>query len=204
MRANPTPILTAQYRLPTVWQTLSMRGRTRAPDRSDRGGEEPMQELQQRAAWDGKIFVDGEFRAPDGGGTLTVLDKAAQEPLGTAGVGSTADVDAAVRAAQRAQPGWAAEPYDVRAGVMRAAAAELQRRADEIATLLVRETGCIRGKAEYEVGGAANELFEAAGLTSRATASIIPSHNPTRVSIAERIPRCVIGCLTPWNFPLVL
>ena len=32
-----------------------------------RGREEPMQELQQRAAWDGKIFVDGEFRSPRGG-----------------------------------------------------------------------------------------------------------------------------------------
>jgi benzaldehyde dehydrogenase (NAD) len=163
-----------------------------------------MQELQQRAVWDGKIFVDGEFRTPDGGGTLTVLDKAAQEPLGTAGVASASDLDAAVRAAKAAQPGWAAEPYDVRAGVLRAAAAELQRRADEIATLLVRETGCIRGKAEYEVGGAANELFEAAGLTSRPIAQIIPSHNPTRVSVAERIPRGVVACITPWNFPLIL
>ena len=163
-----------------------------------------MQELeQQRAAWDGKIFVDGEFRAP-GGGTLAVLDKAAQEQLGSAGVASSADLDAAVRAAKAAQPGWAAEPYDVRAGVMRAAAAELQRRADEIATLLVRETGSIRGKADYEVGGAANELFEAAGLTSRPIAQVIPSHNPTRVSIAERLPRGVVGCITPWNFPLIL
>src|SRR5918994_6466794 len=130
MGAIPTPFLTAQYRLPRVWQTLSTRGRTRRPDRSDRGGEEPMQELQERAAWDGRIFVDGEFRAPEGGGTLTVLDKAAQAPLGTAGVASAADLDAAVRSARAAQPGWAAAPYDVRAGVLRAAAAELQRRAD--------------------------------------------------------------------------
>ena len=163
-----------------------------------------MQELEQRAPWDGRIFLDGEFRAPEGGATLTVLDKAAQQPLGTVGVASAADLDAAVRAAQAAQPAWAATPYDVRAGVLRAAAAELQARGDEIAGLIVRETGSIRGKADYEVGGAANELFEAAGLTSRATASVIPSHNPTRVSVAERIPRGVIGVLTPWNFPLIL
>ena len=127
-----------------------------------------MQELEQRAAWDGKIFVDGGFRAPEGGETLTVLDKAAQEPIGAVGVASTADLDAAVGAAKAAQPAWAAEPYDVRAGILRAAAAALQARADEVASLIVRETGSIRGKADYEVGGAANELFEAAGLTSRA------------------------------------
>jgi len=163
-----------------------------------------MQELEQRATWDGKIFLDGEFRSPGDGETLTVLDKAAQAPLGTAGVASVADLDAAVDAAKAAQPAWAAEPYDVRAGILRAAAAELQARADEIATLLVRETGGIRGKAEYEVGGAANELFEAAALTSRATAGTLPSHNPTRVSTAERVPRGVVGAITPWNFPLIL
>jgi benzaldehyde dehydrogenase (NAD) len=162
-----------------------------------------MQELTQHAVWDGKIFVDGEFRTPEGG-TLTVLDKAAQRPIGSAGVASVADVDAAARAARAAQPAWAAQPYDVRAGVLRAAAGELQSRADEFAELLVRETGCIGGKAQYEVGGAANELFEAAGLTSRPIAQVIPSHNPTRVSVAERIPRGVVGCLTPWNFPLIL
>ena len=66
----------------------------------------------------------------------------------------------------------------MRAGILRAAAAELQARADEIATLLVRETGCIRGKADYEVGGAANELFEAAALTSRAIAADHPLAQP--------------------------
>ena len=163
-----------------------------------------MQELEQRAGWDGMIFVDGEFRSPQGGETLTVLDKAAQQPIGTVGVASKEDLDTAMAAAKAAQPAWAAEPYDARAGVLRAAAAELQARADEIATMLVRETGCIRGKAQYEVGGATNELLEAAALTSRPLATVIPSHNPTRVSIAERIPRGVVGCITPWNFPLVL
>ena len=140
-----------------------------------------MQELEQRAAWDGKIFVDGGFRAPEGGATLTVLDKAAQEPIGAVGVASTADLDAAVGAAKAAQPAWAAEPYDVRAGILRAAAAALQARADEVASLIVRETGSIRGKADYEVGGAANELFEAAGLTSRAISHDHPVARPRAV-----------------------
>ena len=79
-----------------------------------------MQELEQRTAWEGKIFLDGEFRTPDGGGALTVLDKAAQQPIGTVGVASAADLDAAVAAAKAAQPAWAAQPYDVRAGILRA------------------------------------------------------------------------------------
>ena len=123
----------AATRVASVWQTLSARA---IEER-----EEAMQELEQRAAWDGKIFVDGGFRGPEGGATLTVLDKAAQAPIGSVGVASPADLDAAVGAARAAQPAWAAEPYDVRAGILRAAAAALEARADEVASLIVRETG---------------------------------------------------------------
>jgi benzaldehyde dehydrogenase (NAD) len=151
---------------------------------------------------EGTIFVAGEFRAT--GATAPVLEKATGEPLARAGVASIEDLDAAVAAAVEAQPAWAATTYDERAAVLRRAAGALEARADEIADLIVRETGSIAGKAQYEVGGAANELYEAAGLTSRAIAEILPSHSPTRVSIAERVPVGVVGAITPWNFPLIL
>jgi benzaldehyde dehydrogenase (NAD) len=153
--------------------------------------------------WDGKIFVGGAFTG-GGGGTETVFDKGAQSPLGTVGTASEQDVDRAIAAAGAAQPAWAAAGYDVRAGVLRSAAFALQQRAGEFVEQIVRETGSIAGKAEYEVGAAVNELFEAAALTSRAVAEILPSHSTSRLSIAQRVPVGVVGCLTPWNFPLVL
>ncbi len=136
--------------------------------------------------------------------TLAVLEKATGAPMGEVDVASVQDVDAAVEAAVAAQAEWAATPYDVRAGVLRAAAAALTARAAEITDLIVRETGSIAGKAEYEVGGAANELYEAAGLTSRAVGEILPSHSPGRFSLAQRIPVGVVAAITPWNFPLIL
>ena len=153
---------------------------------------------------EGKIFVGGEFRASGSGAAETVFDKAAQQPLGTAGTASAEDVEQAIGEAGRAQRAWAAEGYDVRAGVLRNAAFALQRRSAEFVEQIVRETGSIAGKAEYEVGAAVNELFEAAALTSRPVAEILPSHSTTRLSIAQRVPVGVVGCLTPWNFPLVL
>jgi benzaldehyde dehydrogenase (NAD) len=137
-------------------------------------------------------------------GAAPVLEKATGEPLGHAPVATAADVDAAVAAAVQAQPGWAAASYETRAGVLRRAAAALEERAGEIADLIVRETGSIRGKAEYEIHASGNELHEAAALTSRATGEILPSGSPTRFSIAERVPVGVVGALTPWNFPLIL
>jgi benzaldehyde dehydrogenase (NAD) len=153
---------------------------------------------------EGTIFVAGEFRAPKTGATLRVLEKATGNALADVGEAGVADVDDAVAAAVAAQEAWAATGYDERAGVLRRAAAALTARGDEIADLIVRETGAIPGKAQYEVGGAANELYEAAGLTSRAVGEILPSHSTTRVSIAERVPVGVVGAITPWNFPLIL
>jgi benzaldehyde dehydrogenase (NAD) len=153
---------------------------------------------------EGTIFVAGAFRPPSGGATAEVVEKATGRALSTVGVATVEDVDAAVGAAAAAQAGWAATTYDERAAVLRRAAAALQERADEIADLIVRETGAIPGKAAYEVGGAANELYEASALTSRAVGEILPSHSPTRVSIAERVPVGVVGAITPWNFPLIL
>ena len=158
----------------------------------------------EQGAWEGKIFVDGEFRSASSGATQTVLDKGRQAPLGTVGDASAEDDDTAVARAGAAQPAWAAEGYDIRAGILRKAAAALEERSAEFVEQVVGEAGAIAGKAEYEVNAAINELYEGAALTSRGSAEILPSHSTTRLSMATRIPVGVVGCLTPWNFPLVL
>jgi benzaldehyde dehydrogenase (NAD) len=154
--------------------------------------------------WAGKIFVDGEFRDAEGAAAAPVIDKGRGEELTRAGVASPSDLEGAVNSARAAQRDWAAEPYDVRAGLLRRVAQLITERSDEIAELIVRETGCIRGKADYEVGAGANELWEAAALTSRATAEVIPSHNPDKLSLVQRVPVGVVAAITPWNFPFVL
>jgi benzaldehyde dehydrogenase (NAD) len=160
-------------------------------------------EVAQRP-WAGRIFVDGEFTDAEGGRRTSVTDKGTGEELAEAGVASEADVDRAVRSAQAAQPGWAALAYDVRAGLLRRVARMLEDRSAEIADLIVRETGGIPGKAEYEVGAAQNECYEAAALASRATAEVLPSHNPGKLSLIQRLPVGVVAAITPWNFPVVL
>ena len=163
-----------------------------------------MATVVEERPWAGKVFVDGEFREPEGGRLAPATDKATGEELGPTGVASEADVDRAVRSAQTAQPGWAALGYDERAGLLRRVARALEDRAEEVAALIVRETGGIPGKAEYEVGAAQNELYEAAALTSRATAEVLPSHNTGKLSLVQRVPVGVVAAITPWNFPVVL
>jgi len=148
------------------------------------------------------VYIDGAFTAA--ADSVDVLEKATGGSLGSAGLGSRADLDRAVNAARRAQAEWAQQPYDARARLLRDVAARLADRADEFAELIVRETGSIRGKAEYEVGGAIEELYAAAALARRPLGEAIVSQDPGRSSIVERVPVGVVAAITPWNFPLIL
>ncbi len=159
-------------------------------------------QVQRRS--DSKLFIDGAFRDAAGGAASVVAEKSTGGELGRQATASRADLDRAVAGAKAAQPGWAATGYDIRAGLLRKVARLLEERADEIADMIVRETGSIRGKAQYEVGASGNELYEAAALPSRATGEILPSHNTGKLSIIQRVPVGVVAVITPWNFPLIL
>jgi len=157
-----------------------------------------------RGDWEGSIFVDGTFRASSSGETLTVLEKATGEPLGTVGMATTDDLETAMALSKKVQAEWAAQPYNVRADLLRKVADLIAERADDIAELIVRETGSIRGKAQYEVGGAIDELEAGAALAARPSGEILQSHDPNRLSLGERVPVGVVATITPWNFPLIL
>ena len=138
------------------------------------------------------------------GAVIEVRDKASGEIFAEAISATLADVDEAVAAAKRAQPAWAERPYTDRTAVLRAAAAALTDRAKQFRELIIRETGSIGGKADYEIGAATSELIEAAGLAARATGEVLPSSHAGRFSLSERVPVGLVGAITPWNFPLVL
>jgi benzaldehyde dehydrogenase (NAD) len=154
--------------------------------------------------WQGCLFSGGEFRAPARGGAIGVRDKASGEIFANAGLATDADVDTAAAVAKVAQPEWAGQTYDKRAAVLRDAAAALGDRAKSFRELIMRETGSIGGKADYEISAAISELTEAASLASRPVGEVLPSSHPGRFSLSERIPVGLIGVITPWNFPLVL
>ena len=153
---------------------------------------------------DRTLFIDGEFCEPAGGGVLDVCDKATGKVFATVGLATAQDVDRAVSTALVAQLEWAQRPYQERGSLLRAVAAELGARAGELRELIMRETGSIGGKADYEIGAAQSELIEAAALAARPTGELLQTNHAGRLSLSERVPVGVVGVLTPWNFPVVL
>jgi benzaldehyde dehydrogenase (NAD) len=158
--------------------------------------------LLDEGAWAGKLYSGG-WKNGDGG-TTPVLEKATGETLTEVAFAAPSDVARAVKIAAEAQQAWR-DAYGVekRAVFIKAANLLDEHRAD-IADWIVRETGGVRGKAEFELKMAMDELLEAASMPTQPSGVIVPSNQPSVTSIARRVPRGVVGVISPWNFPLIL
>jgi benzaldehyde dehydrogenase (NAD) len=150
----------------------------------------------------GATVFDGGWR-PSSGGTLPVTNPATGERLGTVGLADADDVKLAVAAATTAAPLWAATSAHARAEVMRNAAQILTLHREEVIGWLIAEGGAVRGKAEYEVGAAADELWTASAIATQPPGRIL-APGPGEYSTATRVPLGVVGVISPWNVPLLL
>ncbi|MFF4019709.1 aldehyde dehydrogenase family protein [Streptomyces sp. NPDC001843] len=132
-----------------------------------------------------------------------VTEPATGDSLATVTLAAPADVQAAARVAGAAQREWARVPHFVRAQVLRKAGDLFTAHADELREWIVRESGSIPGKADFELHVAAQECYEAAALASRPAGQVLPSEAP-RLSYTRRVPAGVVGVISPFNAPLIL
>jgi acyl-CoA reductase-like NAD-dependent aldehyde dehydrogenase len=142
-----------------------------------------------------------EWLESPGLGTTVVTEKATGAKLVEIGVASAEDISAAATSARIAQKAWAKLPGPKRGDVLREVSRLLLANSKEIADPLIRETGSIRAKAQWEVETTAREFLEAAALGSQPQGILTASLEAGRQSLARRILVGVIGIITPWNSP---
>jgi aldehyde dehydrogenase (NAD+) len=143
-------------------------------------------------------FIDGRWITSDGGGAIPVHSARTGEVWAEVSAGTSADVDAAVAAARRAFPGWAATDPAERARLLKALASGIRARADEIVALVAEEIGSVEPLARgMQVGAAAFAFDDAADSITEALDERMLGNS--RI-IAE--PLGVVAAITPWNFPL--
>ncbi|MBT2489937.1 benzaldehyde dehydrogenase [Streptomyces sp. ISL-96] len=137
------------------------------------------------------------------GGESDVVEPATGESLGRVTLATADDVATAAQTSGAVQSAWARTPHFVRAAVLRRAGDLFAAHADELREWLVRESGSIPGKADFELHVAAQECYEAAALASRPAGQVLPSEAP-RLSYTRRVPAGVVGVIAPFNAPLIL
>ncbi|HEY3684740.1 MAG TPA: NAD-dependent succinate-semialdehyde dehydrogenase [Streptosporangiaceae bacterium] len=148
------------------------------------------------------ILIDGEWRTAAGGASFAVTDPATGAVIGQAADGGRADTEAAIAAAGRALPAWAAATAYQRAAVLAKADAIMRERRRELAALMTREQGKPLKMAFNEVGYAADFLAWFAEEAKRIGGVTIPSARADQRFLTMRQPVGVVAAITPWNYPI--
>jgi aldehyde dehydrogenase (NAD+) len=144
------------------------------------------------------FFLDGQWVPATGRDPLAVVNPATEEQVASVPAGSEQDVDRAVVAARAAFAGWASKAPAERAALLSAAADALEARTDEVAALITSEMGTPLGFSKaVQVGNPVKVL--------RSYAEILGSYafeEKIANSLVVKEPIGVVGCITPWNYPL--
>jgi aldehyde dehydrogenase (NAD+) len=150
----------------------------------------------------GKLFIDGEWLAPVSGQTFPTIDPATEEPIQEVARGCAADVDRAVRAAERALRGpWRDMSPAERGGLLLRLAERIGAAREELAALETADMGKPIGQARGDVDGVVATLVYNAGAADKMEGATIPL-GPEVVDFTLLEPLGVTAHIVPWNFPL--
>ncbi|MED6328854.1 MAG: aldehyde dehydrogenase family protein [Actinomycetota bacterium] len=145
-----------------------------------------------------QIYVGGAWVPSAGDGSIEVHDPSTGAVIGSVPEGTPADVDAAVAAARAAFDGWAATPLEDRLALIEGLAAGLGERMEELGTLMSQEMGMPLPMAKMiQVGMPAATTGGVPG-----TARDFAFEETISRTLVTREPMGVVGCITPWNYPL--
>ncbi|ALK33900.1 aldehyde dehydrogenase [Burkholderia plantarii] len=150
------------------------------------------------------LLIDGQARPASNGGTFERINPATGAVATRAAAATPEDADAAVAAAARAFPGWAALSPTERRKRLLAAADRMDARTPEFVATGAAETGAMANWYGFNVMLAANMLREAAAMTTQIDGAVIPSDVPGSLSMAVRQPCGVVLGMAPWNAPVIL
>ncbi|WP_255197495.1 aldehyde dehydrogenase family protein [Halorarius litoreus] len=149
-------------------------------------------------------YIDGEWVAGDGDETFESLNPATGEAIATFQRGTASDVERAVGVADDAFEEWRHLSYIDRAEYLWDIYHELRERTDELGEIVTQECGKEISEGRADVVEAAHMVEWAAGNARHPHGDVVPSEIPSKDSYMRRQPRGVIGCITPWNFPVAI
>ena len=150
-----------------------------------------------------RLLIGGE-QVAGAGEPLAVENPATEETVATVGSASPEQLAAAIAAAREAARGWQRTPAIERGEMLHEVARRLRERTEELAAAMTAEGGkpLIENRDEVEWCAAAFDYYAEIGRDS--AGRVIPSIEATQLSLVVKDPLGVVGCIVPWNYPLLL
>jgi len=151
------------------------------------------------------MYVGGSWVESESGERLEAISPATGETIGSVPEATRDDTGRAIAAANAAAREWAARSAFERAAAMERVAGIIEERREELAHTLTLDQGKpLQAEAYAEV----DELIEywrmAAGDARRLEGLMPPSVDASKRVLAYRVPRGVVGVITPWNWPYTM
>ena len=149
-----------------------------------------------------RLYLNGEW--VDSEKKLTVTDKGTGEAIAEIATVDRAGIHKAIADAEAARADWAAMTGMARGDLLLKLAAEVSKRADEIAHDITLENGKPLPQSKGEVGMAIDHIRWFAEEARRSYGRSVPHQTPGKRHLILKHPVGVVGAIAPWNFPLVL
>ena len=145
-----------------------------------------------------QFYINGRWVKPKGSGLIDVINSTTEDVMGRIPEGTSEDIDEAVGAAKAAFRKWSTSPIEERAKYLAQISEKLVERRDEIAAIIASEVGMPlplatavqAGMPAMNMGSYAKLLGEFQFEEKIGNAHVVKE------------PVGVVGCITPWNFPL--
>ena len=144
-------------------------------------------------------FAGNQWRKAENNRVFEVHEPYSGKPFARVASASRADARAAVDTAANAFPGWAETTPAERASLFLKAAEIMKRRRNEIAEILVRETGSTISFSTFQMDLVAATLQQVAGWVYLPKGEVLETNQPNTHSIGLRRPLGVCASFTPWN-----
>jgi len=154
---------------------------------------------------DYSMVIGGSWTESESGSRLEATSPVTGESLGTVPEGTLEDARRAIAAANAAWRDWASRSAFERAEALTRVADLIEERADDLARTLTLDQGKPLHAESY---GEVEELVVywrmAAADATRLAGSMPPSVDSSKRILAYRVPRGVVGVITPWNWPYTM
>jgi acyl-CoA reductase-like NAD-dependent aldehyde dehydrogenase len=145
-----------------------------------------------------KIYIDGAWVASSGKGTIDVVNATTEEVMGTIPDGTPDDVDKAVKAAKAAFESWSQTSVEERGKYLQRITEGLGARTMDIANVVAQEVGMPLNLSMLIQAGLPTMTFG----SMQGILDSFPFEEQVGSSLVVREPAGVVGCITPWNYPL--
>ena len=147
------------------------------------------------------LYIDGKWLNGEGRKGEDVINPATGKALGHLPHASSADLDAAIAAAEKGLAVWKSTSAYDRSKIMRKAADLLRERYDHVSKVQTQEQGKVYVESRAEVLTSAEIIEWYAEEGRRTYGRVVPGRQKGVRQIVLQEPVGVVAAFTPWNFP---